>query len=142
MVYGKETKGMEKEFKHGLMVVYIKVNGEIIKQMEEENLYIQIKIFMMENGLMISHKDMEYFSIIMVQDIKVIGKMTFNMALVNKYGLTDDIIKVNISKVKNRVKENINGLIILYMMDNGNKIKLKGLENIIGQMENHIKDFG
>lgn len=65
----------------------------------------------------------EFIDILMVLDMMVNGKMIYNMVLVKKYGMMVQDILVIIFKVKNKVKENMNGQMVLIMMVIGIIIK-------------------
>lgn len=55
-------------------------------------------------------------------DIKEVGKMIYSMVMDYKNGLKVVVIKDNISREKNMVKDNINGLTELNTLEIGYKI--------------------
>ena len=61
-----------------LMEVFMKVNGKMIKNMEQEFFNTLMGQNMTDNGKMISDMDLEHTSILMAINIKEIGIMTFN----------------------------------------------------------------
>jgi len=68
------------------MAINIKDNGKIIKQMDMENLFISMDLFMRDNGKIIKLMDGEFLSIRMVLFIKVIGVMIYRTDLANLLG--------------------------------------------------------
>lgn len=84
---GKEKLEMEKEYRFGLMEQNMKASGNVTGHMGEENLHIQMEIFMMENGKMIWQMDMECIYMLMVLNMKDNGLMISNMDMDLKSGL-------------------------------------------------------
>ena len=83
-----------------LMVMYLMVNGKMIKQM-----------------------DLEFMCIKMDLDMKDIGEMIFNMVWVMRYGVMDQSMLECIKMVKRVEMVGINGLMDLIMKVNGLIIK-------------------
>ena len=79
-----------------LMVMYLMVNGKMIKQM-----------------------DLEFMCIKMDLDMKDIGEMIFNMVWVMRYGVMDQSMLECIKMVKRVEMVGINGLMDLIMRVNG-----------------------
>lgn len=84
----------------------MKVIGQMIKLVEKENLFMLMEIYMMENGLMTKQTVKENIYIIMEHSMLGIGKMINNMGTVKKHGQIMLIMRVNMKKGKNMVKEN------------------------------------
>lgn len=110
---------MVMEFKFGQMGLSMKVSGLKAKQQEKVDLCIQMEIFMKASGRMINLMDLVFITIVMVQGIKVIGKMICNMVKESKYGQKAVHMRVHIIKEKNMVKGYIDGQMDQSMMDNG-----------------------
>lgn len=85
---------------------------------------------------------MELIYMLMDLNMKGNGKMIYNMVMELNHGLMDRNIQEHITKEKNKEKENINGLMVLIMMENGMIIKLLGMEHIIGQMVEDMSEIG
>lgn len=65
--------------KLGLMVLNMKVVGEITKQKDKENSYMLMEIYLKENGLMIKLMDMVFIFIKTELNMKATGRTTSNM---------------------------------------------------------------
>ena len=89
-----------------------RVNSSMLKEM-----------FTMVNGPITKRMDLGYTRIREVQDLKVIGKMTYSMEKVQKTGQKEQIIKENITSARSKVLENTLTLMVQPMMVNGSKIK-------------------
>ena len=87
----------------------MKVIGKMERPMEKAGLYMWMEMFTMEIGGMIKHTDMEYTKGMMEVDMKVIGRMTFNMGLGRRPGLTVINMKVITNLEIKKVKGNIYG---------------------------------
>ena len=99
---------MDMEFKNGLMELYIKETGKIIKHKVKENFYIHQEIFMKDNGKMIRLMVMVFTHIIIVkQNIKDNGLMIYSMEEVYKNIQTEIFIKDNLRKEEGMEMENI-----------------------------------
>lgn len=61
--------------------------GKIIKHMVKGNFIMLIEMFLKVNGLMIKQMVLEFIYILMVQNMKVIGKMIYKMEKVLKFGI-------------------------------------------------------
>ena len=91
-----EMLNKDMAFKNGLMDHLIKVIGLMIWLMDQENLYIQMVLPIMEPGLETKHQDMEFLFILSNRDMKVSGKMIYSMDMEKNIYQTDLIIKVNL----------------------------------------------
>jgi len=76
---GSEEKGMDMEFRHGLMVQCIKASGRIINLQVKANSCILTVMFMKDNGQMIKPMDMVCTNTLMEPNTTDNGKMTCNM---------------------------------------------------------------
>ena len=72
--------------------------------MGQENFFILMEMFMLENGKIIKLMDMENINIKMGPDMKVFGKTTYSMARVSKLGLMVAYIKEFTKRVKNKAR--------------------------------------
>jgi DNA replication protein DnaD len=79
MDIGSKEKGMDTEFRHGLMVQCIKASGSIINPQVKANSCILMEMFMKDNGQMIKPMDMEFISTLMEPNTLGNGRMTCNM---------------------------------------------------------------
>lgn len=87
----------------------------MIKLVDMGNSIIQTMMFMKENGRMIRQMEEEYIHMLMVLNIMVSGKMINNMALEKKAGLMGHYMKGNIMKERKMEKENLSLLMEVYM---------------------------
>ena len=78
---GLQIQGMELEYKSGLMGQNTMENGGTIKLTERENFGMLTVIISKGIGRTIKPMVMEFIFILMVQNMRVIGKMIFKMAL-------------------------------------------------------------
>ncbi len=76
----------------------------------------------------------------LMEHIGVIGFVINHQDQGFKPGTMAAYMKVTIKKVKNMVKEHINGLIYQFTKDFGMKVKQKVKENICIKMESYIKE--
>ena len=76
---GWMEKGMDTEFRHGLMVQCIKASGRIINRLVKANSCILTEMFMKDNGQMIKPMDMESTNTQMEPNTQDNGRMTCNM---------------------------------------------------------------
>lgn len=74
-----------------------------------------MEIFLKVNGIKIKLMGKEFIDILMDLDMMVNGRMIYNMVLVKNNGMMVQDILVNIFKGKNKVKENMNGQMVLIM---------------------------
>lgn len=79
-------KEMEWEFKSGLMVQSMRVSGRTIKQTEEADWCMLMRMCMRENGRMIRQKVMELIITLMEQYTRESGRMINSMAMGKKHG--------------------------------------------------------
>ena len=139
----------------------MKDTGNSIKEMEEEDVYFLMVMFMKENGEMIWHMEMVITIIMMVVSLKDHGKIIYKMASVKKNGQMEMSIKDFISKAPKMVKVHsiiqpdqnllVNlkkikymdlvqkpGLIKEFMKETGKIIKCMGKEHLNGRMVKSI----
>ena len=147
---------MEKGSNYGKTGQYTKVIGEIIWLMGKEGLFIQMQMFMKENGKKIRLMDKVHTLMLMVQSTLESGWMINKKAKVLKYGLMVLNMKANIFKVecliiifylyyfkeRNREKGSSIGLMDRNMMGNFLIIIYMGLGFILGLMEEISKESG
>lgn len=81
------------------MVLAMKVSSIMVCLMERGNSYMQMEMFMMEIGIMVKQMVMEHFITNLMDNMKVNGKMMYNMDKENKYGQMDLVMKVIIKMV-------------------------------------------
>lgn len=72
-VNGQVNKEMDREYKYGLMVLNMRENGKIIKQMGRVSFGIQGEIIMKDNGKMIGLVVMEFICMPMDLNLKENG---------------------------------------------------------------------
>ena len=142
MVSGLELINMVTVFKDGLTVHAMKVCGKIRRLVVKENFGTLMVIFLKENGLMIKQMDSEFILIQMAQVILAIGKMTYKMEKEKNFGLMEVSTMEIIRWEKNTVRVNIGGLMEVLMMVHGLITKLRVLELILGLMEENIQEDG
>lgn len=120
MDFGKKIKLVEKVNSFMQMVMYMKVNGKMIKLLDLEFTYIQ------------NHK----------LNTKVIGKMTRCMVQGLKFMRMGTNMKECSSKAKDVERELIIFQMVRFTRDNGTMEKLKVLESVNGLMEKLMKATG
>lgn len=98
---------MGMENKNGPMVRATKEIGLTIKLTDTENFFMLMEIFTRVNGEMIKPMGKETIFMQMAPNIQEIGKMISNMVLVLKHGQMELFTKVNITKEKRMVKESL-----------------------------------
>jgi hypothetical protein len=91
---------------------------------------------------MIRLMDLEFMFIKMVQNMRVNGKMIYNMDLARKYGLMDQNMKEIIMKEKNTEEDYIYGKMAQCIMVIGLIIELKDMVNINGKTEENLMENG
>lgn len=79
---GKVKSEKDTESKNGLMDQNTRVNGLMTRLTDLVDCFMQMEIFMKENGRMIRQMGKALILMLMGQDIKEIGKMISNTALV------------------------------------------------------------
>lgn len=114
---------MDMVSRSGLMEQNTKDFGLKEKLKETGNLCMRMEIFMKVNGKMIRQMDLEFITIKMVQSMKAIGKMIYNMEKEGKVGQREVCMKDNIMKVKRMGLVNMFGLIAQAMKGAGYKIQ-------------------
>ena len=116
--------------KYDQMALSLKVNGKIIKPMAKGNFNIKMVLFMKDNEKIIKQMVMEYLCSKkkkmekLLQCMRGSGKMIINMALELKHGQTDLNMKGSILTDKNMGKEFICEMMAPNMMVIGIRIKL------------------
>lgn len=96
-------------YKYGSMALSMMGIGSEIRLTAMGGLYMQMVMFMKENGLMIKQKDKGHTLIWMVLSIKVNGKLINNMAKVLRHGLMEHNMLEVMLRVRNMEKEGLNG---------------------------------
>jgi hypothetical protein len=117
----------------------MKVIGAIIKQMEKVDLNILMVIFMKESGCKTKHVAMGFTIMPMVLSMKDFGRITYSMAKAKSSGQIKITMWVNISKGRNKARENMIGMMVVFTKVNGLTIKLMDLADIYGQMVEGMK---
>lgn len=122
-VNGEVTVEKEQGHKFGLMVQSMLENGKIIGPVEKEYFIMQMEMYLKVSGIRIKQMGKEFISILMDQDMKENGKMIISMDMVRKFGMMDLSIQGNIFKGINRELADMNGQMVLALMENGKIIK-------------------
>lgn len=113
-----------------LMEVFMKVNGKMIKNMEQEFFNTLMGQNMTDNGKMISDMDLEHTSILMAINIKEIGIMTFNKVWVPITILMVTFTRANGLRESPTVKETTSiKAARLFIKATGHKVRSKVLES-------------
>ena len=136
------VKDMEMEYKYGQMDQNMLGSGKKIEHMEREYLHILMEIYMMENGLKEEHKDMVHIKNLKEVSIQEIGIKMSLMGMVLRNGHKVIFIKVIIMKDQKMEKEYIFGLMDQAMKGNGIKVKLKEKESTCTKMVGNMKVIG
>ena len=87
------------EFKYGQMAQDMMGSGRITKQMEEADLFMTTEITIMEIGKMERTTVLESIRVWNKTDTKANGNTTKCMAMVEKHGLTDLLMRDNFTTV-------------------------------------------
>lgn len=133
---------MGKECRSGQMGPNIRENGMKERPTGKESLFMLMGIYTMVNGRMIRLMVMEFTSIAMGLDIKVIGRTIYNAAMVNKSGRTAANTKDCIKMEGSMVSANIYGQMAASIRAVGSIIKYKVMESIYGLMVGLTKEIG
>ena len=133
---------MVEEFKFGKTKVNFVGILRTIQQMGEVNQNIKMEIITKETGKMIKSKEKEHFSMKMGQSIQEIGKMINKMEEEQKVGLMELYIMVNIKKVLNQAKVNLNGRMGLNIKDILRIIVLMVKEYLYGKIKEFMMVIG
>ena len=133
---------MVEEFKFGKTKVNFVGILRMIQQMGKVNSNIKMVIIMMESGKMIKQKEREHFSMKMGQSTQENGKMINKMEEEQKVGLMAQYIMVNIKKVPNQVKVNLNGRMGLNIKDILRIIVLMVKEYLYGKIKEFMMVIG
>ena len=78
-VNGEEKLDMDLAYKFGQMVLDMKAIGKIIKHMEKVNFGMLMEMSLMVSGEMTKQTAMEFIHMLMVRNMRVIGKMIYSM---------------------------------------------------------------
>jgi hypothetical protein len=108
---------MEEDIKFGLMEVFMKVTGKMIKLTDAGDWYMQMEIFMTVIGKMIKLMGSVNILIPMVHNTKVIGLMISNTVKVKRLGQMALNTKVTISLGKKMASVSFYGLINLVIVE-------------------------
>jgi hypothetical protein len=92
------------------MAHFTKVIGKMIRQTEEDDLFMQMEMFITESGRMIKRMVLEFIITQMAQDTKANGLRTNSTAKVKKSGLIMPAMKVITKKVRSMDTANSFGL--------------------------------
>ena len=122
-VNGFMEKDKAKAYKLSQTIVSMMVSGDIIRSMVKGKLYMQMGMYIKENGLMIKQTDLAFIFITMVPYTKVIGSIIFKMELELNFGLMVVNTRDNINKGKSMEKVYIYGLTRVILKVTGIKIK-------------------
>ena len=120
---GEEVCDVGLEFKSGLMELNMRGSGIMAKQMVEVNLLMSTVMFMKVIGEMIKLVDMEFISIITVQNTKENGLMIISTEKEFNHGLMEVGMMEITNKGKGMVKENILGKTEVISLENGRIIR-------------------
>ena len=88
------------------MEKFMRVNGRKIKNMDKDNLHIQIMIYIMDNSQIIEKKDMVHRFMQMVKNMKEIGLITKEMVMENSILKMKQFMKDNLKMIKLKELEN------------------------------------
>ena len=108
---------MEEVNKYGQMAVCMRVIGEMIRQMAEEDSFTQMEMFMKVIGRMIKPMVRVNISIQMELSTKDIGKKTNNTGMEKKLGQIMLVIRENTRKVERMGKGSSSGQMAQPMME-------------------------
>ena len=105
-----QIQNKEEEYNYGKTVISILVTGIIIKYIKKVNMFIQMEITMKVSLRMKKRMDMVCMYIVMaVVNMKVIGKIIYNMDMDMKHGKMERVMKGSIIKDVKVEKEDSNG---------------------------------
>ena len=105
----KKTNVVEEEFTYGLMALNTLVTGRMGRPMVKDGKFMLMVIAMRANGKMTKQMVMEHMSLFMGKHYRVSGEMHFCMGEGVRYGRIYLITKENMSMVSNKAKEYSNG---------------------------------
>lgn len=133
---------MEKVYKSGQMVPNMKVCGEMAKLAVKVYLNMDMVINMLELSKWAWPMVLVPIHIAQVQNMKEIGNMICSMVKELKFGTMDRGIKVNITKATNRELVLSTGKMDLATQVNGAKTKSMVKEDMSGVTVDHMKENG
>jgi hypothetical protein len=96
--------------------------GRIIRRVVKGNFIMLMVIFLKVNGKMIKPMVSEFISIVMERFIKATGSKTFRTVKVRRLGLIIRVLLGCISKELNKARGNTNGQMVAIMMESGKTI--------------------
>lgn len=109
MVSGRVTTGMVMVYKHGPMVLVIRVTGRTTKLTERVNLFTSMAISTKDSGKTTKQMDLECTSIPMERCTRATGRMTIRMERVLKNGWMVAIMKEPIEMARKMDKDTMCG---------------------------------
>ena len=121
--------------RRGLMALFMKDNGRMVKQMVMASSCTQTVISTKASGLMTKPKDMAHTTMQMEQCTEVIGCKISSMARVLKRGLMEHAMREAIHMVRSTVRAGLLSPIAPYIEVNSIKTKSKGSVVITGQIK-------
>jgi predicted nucleic-acid-binding protein len=133
---------MDMDSKFGLTAQNMKVNGQTIRQMVKENLFMQMVTSMKASGRMTKPMVMVLTNTLMGPLILVNGKTISSTATVLKHGLTVLSTKASMLRVRNMVKALSLLLIAACILETSSTMKFQEREDITGLMAKLMKDNG
>ena len=133
---------MGMEYKCGLTVQSMKVNGIIIKQKERGHFGMLKEMFMKESLKMTRQMGTARILILMGRGMKATGEMTCKKVMELKYGAMVLNTLVTIKRVRSMDMVFINGSMDLNMKEIGLTIRLKVSGYILGPTADNMKDIG
>ena len=89
----KEIKQMAGVLKHGKRVVFMLVNGKMVKRMDKAGFSMLVAIYMLDSLLKIQHKVRVVSNMLMVQHTLEGGNKIYNMDLDMKNGKQEHFTK-------------------------------------------------
>lgn len=129
---GKEVLEMGMENRNGLMELLILVNGVKTELMERVDSFMLMEISMMDCGLMIKQMALVFTSMLTEHNMRVNGKMTYNMVKESRLGQMVLDMKGIMHLVENMDQVLISGMTARNTLGNGLKTKYLDLEYIHG----------
>lgn len=128
-------------FNYGLIIVYMRDFGRMIKLQVMEGLFLLMETCTLANGKQIKHTGMVSTIIMKVQRIRVIGWKINRKAMAEKNGQIIHIMKAAMFPVKNKGLGHFNGLMVRNIKDSGKVIKCMVKANSNGPMVEFIKEI-
>ena len=131
-----------KENRSGQMDPCMKDGGKITKLTAKEDSFTLMEMSMMVNGSTTKPMDLEYTAILTVPSMKDIGRKISSMEMVSRPGQMVPSMRVNTSKARRMVREDLHGLTDQLTTECFTRTIFKVLANITGLMEENITDSG